>query len=195
MSGARGLSEENLTREELRLLREGAAAVGITAGPGSSSSRAASRASSQGGRLMLDSGSLAALTHHFDRLMDEVTAQMDYLAEQVALAAEVQYDEASAMDDEVEAEYARYCALNDQMEELERDFDRIANLREIVADQRRQVDAVERDLERAAADGIPSSRHRDDKKHSSHSHSHSSKHHSSKHHSSSKKHHHSSSHK
>ena len=74
MSHAARLPEE---REERDILREeslGRSGAGVG---GTSLPRAANRASSQCEQLVLDSGSLAALTHYLDRMVDQVTAQME----------------------------------------------------------------------------------------------------------------------
>jgi hypothetical protein len=62
-----------LSSAEVVLLRQHQAVALQNAGP--SSSRAASRASSQG-RLLLDPGSLQALGYHFDRLMGAIQGRL-----------------------------------------------------------------------------------------------------------------------
>ena len=162
-----------LTAEEIQLLRQGQAALG-----GSSSSRAASRASSQG-LLLLDSSSLASLGRYFDRLMGNIEQNMQYLSEQAQMFTQVQYDHAGNIIDGADAEIARYTEILRQLDELEVDFDRIAHIKEIVKGYRSRVEDMERDLETSG-----SSRHRHSSSHhsSSHKHSHSHKHSSSHHH-------------
>ncbi|KAI9172335.1 hypothetical protein HJFPF1_01837 [Paramyrothecium foliicola] len=160
-----------LTAEEIQLLRQGQAALG----GGSNSSRAASRASSQG-LLLLDSTSLAALGRYFDRLMASIEQNIQYLSEQAQLFTQVQYDRAGNIIDGADAEIARYTEILRQLDELEVDFDRIAHIKEIVKGYKARVEELEHDLETS---GSSSSRHR----HSSHRHS------------SSRSHHHSSSHR
>ncbi|KAJ3497635.1 hypothetical protein NLG97_g1761 [Lecanicillium saksenae] len=156
-----------LTAEEIQLLRQGQAAL---AG-GSSSSRAASRASSQG-LLLLDSSSLAALGRYFDRLMASIEQNIQYLSEQAQMFTQVQYDRAGNIIDGADAEIARYTEILRQLDELEMDFDRIANVKDIVKGYRSRVEDLERSLDSSGS----SSRH----KHSS-SHKHGSRHHSSSH--------------
>ncbi|PKS09539.1 hypothetical protein jhhlp_004156 [Lomentospora prolificans] len=155
-----------LTPEEIQLLRQGQAALGN----GSSSSRAASRASSQG-VLMLDSSSLTQLSRYFDSLMNQVQRRMEYLSEQSAMFTEAQYDRAGNLIDVADAEIARFHEILRQLDELEEDFDRISNIRDIVRGYRARVEAMERDLE---SSGGSSSRRHHEHHHSSSSHKHSS---------------------
>lgn len=162
-----------LSAEEIQLLRQGQAALG--GGAGSASSRAASRASSQG-LLMLDSSSLSALGRYFDRLMAGIEQNIRYLSEQAQMFTQVQYDRAGNIIDGADAEIARYADILRQLDELEVDFDRIAHIKEIVKGYRSRVEALEKDLE--SSGGGSSNRH----KHSSpHHHKHSHKHSSSRH--------------
>lgn len=153
-----------LSEEEIQLLRQGQAALGR----GSTSSRAASRASSQG-LLLLDSSSLAALGRYFDRLMANIEQNIQYLSEQAQMFTQVQYDRAGNIIDGADAEIERYQQILVQLDELETDFDRIAHIKEIVKGYRSRVEELERDLETSGT----SSRHH---KHSSHKHSHSHSH-------------------
>ncbi|KAL7925812.1 hypothetical protein ACQKWADRAFT_310098 [Trichoderma austrokoningii] len=162
-----------LSAEEIQLLRQGQAALG--GGAGSASSRAASRASSQG-LLMLDSSSLSALGRYFDRLMAGIEQNIRYLSEQAQMFTQVQYDRAGNIIDGADAEIARYADILRQLDELEVDFDRIAHIKEIVKGYRSRVETLEKDLE--SSGGGSSNRH----KHSSpHQHKHSHKHSSSRH--------------
>lgn len=158
-----------LTAEEIQLLRQGQAALGGAGG--STSSRAASRASSQG-LLMLDSSSLTALGRYFDRLMAGIEQNIRYLSEQAQMFTQVQYDRAGNIIDGADAEIARYTELLRQLDELEVDFDRIAHIKEIVKGYRSRVEGLEKELESSGT----SSRH---KHSSSHRHGHSHKHSSS----------------
>lgn len=148
-----------LTAEEIQLLRQGQAAVD----GGSNSSRAASRASSQG-LLMLDSSSLTQLGRYFDRLMANIEQNIQHLSEQAQVFTQVQYDRAGNIIEGADEEIARYTAILRQLDELEMDFDRIAHIKEIVKQYRSRVEDLEREL-----DAGSSGRHR----HSSHRHSHS----------------------
>ncbi|KAI0385042.1 hypothetical protein F5Y04DRAFT_204201 [Hypomontagnella monticulosa] len=151
-----------LTDEEINLLRYHQAQAG-----GSSSSRAASRASSQG-RLLLDSSSLAALSRHLDRLMHQIQQRIEYLSEQSSVVTMQQYDHAGNLVDNADAEIARFQNIMAQIDELELDFDRIAHIRDIVRDYRQRVENLERELENSS-----SSRR---EHHHSHRHSHSHRH-------------------
>ncbi|KAI0020677.1 hypothetical protein F4780DRAFT_779356 [Xylariomycetidae sp. FL0641] len=132
-----------LTEEEIGLLRyhQAQAAAG-----GSSSSRAASRASSQG-RLLLDSSSLAALSRHLDRLLEQIGARIQYLSEQSAVVTMQQYDRAGNLVDTADAEIARYQDIMAQLDELDVDFDRIAHIAEIVRQYKGRVEALEREMD------------------------------------------------
>ena len=167
-----------LTAEEIQLLRQGQAALA-----GSSSSRAASRASSQG-LLMLDSSSLTALGRYFDRLMASIEQNIRYLSEQTQMFTQVQYDRAGNIIDGADAEIARFHQIMQQLEELEMDFDRIANVKDIVKSHRSRVEDLEKSLESSGS----SSRHKHSSSHHSHHSSH--KHGSSRHHGSSHRHKH-----
>lgn len=144
-----------LTADEVALLRHHQAQAAATAG--SSSSRAASRASSQG-LLLLDTTSLAALGRHFDRLISQISARLDYLSEQSAIVAQQQYDNAGNAIAMADAEIARFHDILRQIDELELDFDRIRHIRDIVRGYRQRVEEMEQSMERT---GNPSSgRHR-----------------------------------
>lgn len=144
--------------------------VAVGAG-GSSSSRAASRASSQG-LLLLDGSSLAALGRYFDRLMANIEHQIQHLSHEAQRFTQLQYDETNNIIAGADAEIARYTEILHQLDELEMDFDRIAHIKEIVKGYRSRVESMERDLDSSG------SGHR-------HRHSHSSSHHSSHRHSTS----------
>ncbi|KAL2212759.1 hypothetical protein CC79DRAFT_451812 [Sarocladium strictum] len=162
-----------LTAEEIQILRQGQAALGAN----SSSSRAASRASSQG-LLLLDSSSLASLGRYFDRLMANIEQNIRYLSEQAQMFTQLQYDHAGNIIDGADAEIARYHGILRQLDELEMDFDRIAHIKEIVKGYRSRVEDLERELESSSS----SSRHRHSSSHhSSSKHGHSHRHGSSSH--------------
>lgn len=172
-SSAQGVpdSQLGLTPEEVQLLRQGQAALGN----GSSSSRAASRASSQG-VLLLDSSSLTQLSRYFDSLMSQVQRRIEYLSEQSTMFTEAQYNRADNLIEAADAEIARFHEILRQIDELEEDFDRISNIRDIVRGYRARVEAMERDLE---SSGGSSSRRNHEHHHrhsSSHKHSTSKKH-------------------
>lgn len=142
-----------LTNDEIALLRHHQQAATSTAG--GSSSRAASRASSQG-LLLLDGSSLAALGRHFDRLMEQISARLDWLTQQSATVAQQQYDRAGNAIAIADAEIARFHDILRQIDELEVDFDRIKHIRDIVRSYRQRVEEMERDMEQSGS----SSRHR-----------------------------------
>lgn len=168
-SSAQGVpdSQLGLTPEEVELLRQGQAALGN----GSSSSRAASRASSQG-VLLLDSSSLTQLSRYFDSLMSQVQRRIEYLSEQSTAFTEAQYSRADNLIEAADAEIARFHEILRQIDELEEDFDRISNIREIVRGYRARVEAMERDLE--SSGGTSSRRNHEHHHRHSSSHKHSS---------------------
>jgi hypothetical protein len=146
-----------LTADEVALLRHHQAQAAATTG--SSSSRAASRASSQG-LLLLDTTSLAALGRHFDRLISQITARLDYLSEQSAIVAQQQYDSAGNAIAMADAEIARFHDILRQIDELELDFDRIRHIRDIVRGYRQRVEEMEQSLERGGSSSGGGGRHR-----------------------------------
>lgn len=158
----------DLSTEELILLRQGQSALA-----GSSSSRAASRASSQG-RLLLDSNSLAALDVHFERVMNHIQQQLQHLTDQTQAATMAVYDQSNQMIVDADAEIARFTMINEQIDELELDFDRIAHIREIVHDFRQRLEDIEHELEQSQPSSSSSSSRRRD--------GHRSEGHSSRHH-------------
>lgn len=135
-----------LSNEDILLLRHAQQEAASTAG--GSSSRAASRASSQG-LLLLDVSSLAALGRHFDNLMQRIQARIMYLSEQVQIVAQQQYDTAGNAIQAADAEIARWTDLNQQLADLEVDWDRIANIKSIVSSYRAQIEEMEKQLERS----------------------------------------------
>ncbi|KAG9238735.1 hypothetical protein BJ875DRAFT_13843 [Amylocarpus encephaloides] len=145
-----------LTNDEIALLRHHQQQAATTAG--SSSSRAASRASSQG-LLLLDGSSLAALGRHFDRLMQQIQARLEYLSEQSASVAEQQYDRAGNAIALADAEIARFHDILRQIDELELDFDRIRHIRDIVRSYRSRVEEMEQQLEHSGTSSRHRSRH------------------------------------
>ncbi|KAI0454019.1 hypothetical protein F5B21DRAFT_504707 [Xylaria acuta] len=157
-----------LTDEEIALLRYHQAQAA-----GSSSSRAASRASSQG-RLLLDSSSLATLSRHLDRLMQQIQVRIEYLSEQSSIVTMQQYDRAGNLVDNADAEIARFQDIMSQIDELEVDFDRIAHIRDIVRDYRQRVEQLERELEQSNTSRRDRDGHRHHHSHRHHGHSHSS---------------------
>ena len=163
-----------LTEEEITLLRYHQA----QAQANSNSSRAASRASSQG-RLLLDSSSHAALGRHLDRLMQQIQQRIEYLSEQSSIVTMQQYDHAGNLIADADAEIARFQNIMAQIDELEVDFDRIRHIKEIVRGYRQRVEDMERDLERSSTSS--SRHHHHHHSSSSHRHHHSSHKHSSSH--------------
>ncbi|KAK4232280.1 hypothetical protein QBC38DRAFT_352504 [Podospora fimiseda] len=159
-----------LTEDEIALLRSGQQAV--AAAGGSTSSRQASRASSQG-LLMIDSSSLGALGRHFDRIMQHIQQRLEYLMEQSQIVTLNVYDRAGNLIDNADAEIARYHRIMADIDELELDFDRISHIRDIVRDYRRRAEELERELERSGT-GSGSSRRERNGHRSSNRHGHSS---------------------
>jgi len=164
-------SELGLTEEQVQLLQNGQQEV-AAANPGSTSSRAASRASSQG-LLMMDSSSLAQLGRHFDRVMQSIQQRLEFLTQQSQIVTLSIYDQAGNLIDNADAEIQRYHDIMAQIDELELEFDKIANIRDIVKDFRRHAEELERELDRSGSSS--SRRERHGHSHSSHrNHGHSS---------------------
>lgn len=145
----------DLSTEELTLLRQGQSALA-----GSTSSRAASRASSQG-RLLLDSNSLAALEVYFERVMSHIQQQLQYLTDQTQAATQAVFDQSNQMLVDADAEIARFTMINQQIDELELDFDRIAHIREIVHEFRQRIEDVEHELEHSQPSSSRRHEHRE----------------------------------
>jgi hypothetical protein len=129
-----------LTNDEIALLRHHQQAAASTAG--GSSSRAASRASSQG-LLLLDGSSLAQLGRHFDRLLQQIQARLDYLSEQSQMVAQQQYDRAGNPIAIADNALTRFHEILRQIDELEVDFDRIRHIRDIVRGYRQRVEEMD----------------------------------------------------
>jgi hypothetical protein len=160
-----------LTDDEIQLLR-----YHQTQAAGSSSSRAASRASSQG-RLLLDSSSLAALSSHLNRLMQQIQQRIEYLSEQSSIVTMQQYDRAGNIIDNADAEIARFNAIMQQIDELELDFDRIRHIRDIVRGYRQRVEELDRELEHSSSSRRDRDGHHHHHRHThAHGHSHSHRH-------------------
>ncbi|RDW92510.1 hypothetical protein BP5796_01904 [Coleophoma crateriformis] len=140
-------TELGLSNDEIQLLRHHQQAAASTAG--GSSSRAASRASSQG-LLLLDGSSLAALGRHFDRLLQQITARLDWLSEQSQTVAQQQYDRAGNAIALADSEIARFHDILRQIDELNDDFDKIRHIRDIAVG----IGAMERAPEALGDTGI-----------------------------------------
>ncbi|KAI9682522.1 MAG: hypothetical protein M1829_000315 [Trizodia sp. TS-e1964] len=148
-----------LSHAELAILRQHQHIALSQAG----SSRAASQASSQG-LLLLDAPSLAALTHHFDRLHSGIQQRMLYvcplnpptplyynpntdntqLNQQTQQATLAQYDRSGAAIALADAEIARFRALLGQIDELDAELEKVRRVREMVKGMRARVEALER---------------------------------------------------
>ncbi|KAH8662074.1 hypothetical protein BX600DRAFT_310824 [Xylariales sp. PMI_506] len=160
-----------LTDDEIQLLRYHQTQAG-----GSSSSRAASRASSQG-RLLLDSSSLAALSRHLDRLMQQIQQRIEYLSEQSSMVMMQQQDRAGNIIDMADQEIARFHDIMRQIDELELDFDKIRHIKDIVRDYRQRVEQLDRELEHSSSSRRDREGHHHHHRHGhSHGHSHSHSH-------------------
>ncbi|KAI9710003.1 MAG: hypothetical protein M1820_003081 [Bogoriella megaspora] len=136
-------SRLGLTPDEIQLLRRHQQIALSQAG--SSSSRAASNASSQG-RLLLDPSSLQALSYHFDRLLQAIQQRMQYLNQQTQIATQVQYDRAGNAIQMADQEIARFREILRQIDELEVEFDKVRRIREIVRQYRARVEHLGRRL-------------------------------------------------
>ncbi|KAK5200465.1 hypothetical protein LTR16_006079 [Cryomyces antarcticus] len=136
-------SRLGLSSNEVQLLRQHQQIA--LSQSGSSSSRAAGNASSQG-RLLLDPSSLSALGQHFDRLMYAIQQRLQALSAQTQLATQVQYDRAGNAIARADAEIARFHEILRQIDELKVEFDKVGRIREIVRGFRARVEALDRRL-------------------------------------------------
>lgn len=152
-----------LSSDEVQLLRYHQ--IQATNANGSNSSRAASRASSAG-LLLLDTSSLTTLTHHFDRLLSQIQARLDWLTTQTETVTMQQYDRAGNAIEMADAEIARFHGILREIDEMETDFDRIRHIRDIVRGYRQRVEQLEREMEQSDSRG--SRRHGDGHRHRSH---------------------------
>ncbi|KAF1996159.1 hypothetical protein P154DRAFT_443970 [Amniculicola lignicola CBS 123094] len=132
-----------LSQSEITLLRQHQQIALSQAG--SSSSRAASHASSQG-RLLLDPTSLQALSAHFDRLMYSIQQRWQALTQQTQTATQIQYDRAGNAIQLADAEIARFRALLREIDELQVEFDKVRRIGEIVKSFKARVETLERRL-------------------------------------------------
>ncbi|KAF2872960.1 hypothetical protein BDV95DRAFT_491012 [Massariosphaeria phaeospora] len=130
-----------LSHSEVQLLRQHQQIA--LSQQGSSSSRAASHASSQG-RLLLDPTSLQALGAHFDRLMYAIQQRWQALSQQTQMATQIQYDRAGNAIEIADAEIARFRAILHEIDELQVEFDKVRRIGEIVKGFRARVDHLER---------------------------------------------------
>ena len=99
----------------------------------------------------MDSSSLTALGRHFDRVMQSIQQRLEYLMEQSQIVTLNVYDRAGNLIDNADAEIARYHEIMAQIDELELDFDRIGQIREIVRGFRQRAEELERELERSSS--------------------------------------------
>ncbi|KAH8730654.1 hypothetical protein GQ44DRAFT_606701 [Phaeosphaeriaceae sp. PMI808] len=121
------VTELGLNSSESRYLQQQIAA----SQQGSTSSRAASHASSQG-RLLLDPTSLQALSAHFDRLMYSIQQRWQY------------YDRAGNAIQNADQEIARFRAILREIDELQVEFDKVRRIGEIVKGFKSRVDRLDR---------------------------------------------------
>ncbi|KAI9839712.1 MAG: hypothetical protein M1837_002059 [Sclerophora amabilis] len=132
-----------LSRDEVILLRQHQHAALSQAG----TSRAASDASSRG-LLLLDSGSLQALGYHFDRLMHAIQQRLQSLSQQTQISVQAQSSSAHNAMGMADAEIARFHEILRQIDELEREFDKVRHIRDIVKGFRRRVETLDRRIGR-----------------------------------------------
>ncbi|OJJ85196.1 uncharacterized protein ASPGLDRAFT_124797 [Aspergillus glaucus CBS 516.65] len=151
-----------LTSSEIQILRQqqqlalqgGHTGGGVTRGRGTgrtsnASSRAASAASSHG-RLLLDPMSLRALSHQLDNLQEQIRNRLDYLEEQMQLSLQNSTDRAGNVIRNADAEIARTRSILTSIDDLETEFAKIANIREIVKQYRARIEGLDQRLDQAA---------------------------------------------
>lgn len=130
-----------LSQSEIQLLRQHQQIA--LSQQGSTSSRAASHASSQG-RLLLDPTSLQALSAHFDRLMYSIQQRWQFLSQQTQMATQIQYDRAGNAIQMADAEIARFRAILREIDELQVEFDKVRRIGEIVKGFKARVERLDR---------------------------------------------------
>jgi hypothetical protein len=136
-------SQLGLSHSEIQLLRQHQQIA--LSQQGSTSSRAASHASSQG-RLLLDPTSLQALSAHFDRLMYSIQQRWQALSQQTQMATQIQYDRAGNAIQMADAEIARFRQILREIDELQVEFDKVRRIGEIVKGFKARVDRLDRRL-------------------------------------------------
>lgn len=148
-----------LTSSEIQILRQqqqlalqgGHTGGGVTRGRGTgrtsnASSRAASAASSHG-RLLLDPMSLRALSHQLDNLQEQIRNRLDYLEEQMQLSLQNSTDRAGNVIRNADTEIARTRSILTSIDDLETEFAKIANIREIVKQYRARIEGLDQRLD------------------------------------------------
>jgi len=130
-----------LSQSEIQLLRQHQQIA--LSQQGSTSSRAASHASSQG-RLLLDPTSLQALSAHFDRLMYSIQQRWQFLSQQTQMATQIQCDRAGNAIQMADAEIARFRAILREIDELQVEFDKVRRIGEIVKGFKARVERLDR---------------------------------------------------
>ena len=93
---------------------------------------------------------MTALGRHFDRVMQRVQQQLEYLVEQSQIVTMHVYDLDGNLVDNADAEIARYQEIMRQIDELELDFGRIAHIRDVVREFRYRAEEMERELDHCA---------------------------------------------
>ncbi|KAJ4297444.1 hypothetical protein N0V90_005335 [Kalmusia sp. IMI 367209] len=134
-------SQLGLSQSEVQLLRQHQQIA--LSQQGSTSSRAASHASSQG-RLLLDPTSLQALSAHFDRLMYSIQQRWQVLTQQTQTATQMQHGRAGNAIQNADAEIARFRAILRELDELQVEFDKVRRIGEIVKGFKARVQHLER---------------------------------------------------
>ena len=154
-----------LTQDEIQILRRAQMEAGGAAG--STSSRAASRASSQG-LLLLNPNSLQSLVQYFDNIMARIAQRLDILQQQVDVSTMNTYDTTDQAMQIADQEAQRLNDMMAEMDELDADWERMARLKDIVSRYRARVEQMERDLNKSSS----SSRRDGGKDHKKHGHGH-----------------------
>ncbi|KAL4870400.1 hypothetical protein BDV12DRAFT_57779 [Aspergillus spectabilis] len=152
-----------LTSSEIQILRQqqqialqgGHTGNGVSRGRGTgrtsnSSSRAASAASSQNGRLLLDPMSLRALSHQLDGLQQQIQNRLEYLEEQMQHSIQNSYDRAGNVIRNADAEIARTRSILASIDDLENELAKIGHIREIVRAYRGRIEGLDQRLDQAA---------------------------------------------
>lgn len=136
--------EDSLPEEDIALMRHHDLQAAVSTAHGRSPFSSAFES-----LLTLDGTSLAAFSKHFDLLTKQIQDLLDYLSEQSQIVAREQYDRSGNPISIADSEIARFNHILRQIDELENDFNRIRQIREIVRTYRQRVEDMERHDERS----------------------------------------------
>src|SRR3569833_3483259 len=128
-----------LTDGEISILREGQR---MLACQGSSSPRAASRASSQG-LLILDARSLKLLNHHFNSIMAAIQFRVDVLSMHCCVSTMKTYDKSLDLVQTADSEISRFHGIMTKKNTKKEEHKRLRSLRDTTRSLRARVGSLE----------------------------------------------------